>query len=205
MARRSDGELHVVLLAGGSGTRFWPLSRSRRPKQLLALVGRETLLARTWNRVRRLVPASRIWVVTPAALAAKVRRELPQLAQGRLILEPSPRDTAPAVALACATLARRIPDAVVGVFPTDHVIGDGAAFVRSVKRAATAAADGALVCLGIEPQYPGSAAGGFRQTEQHQERRGFSGTVGAQESEDFTFVDRKRQMIYGDLTMINLG
>ena len=109
--------LQVVLLAGGSGTRFWPLSRTDHPKQFLPLGGHAPLMVETWKRVRRLVPAKNIWVVAPERLAAKVRKTLPSLGRSRLILEPSPRDTAPAIALGCATLWRRNPDSVVAVFP----------------------------------------------------------------------------------------
>ncbi len=151
--------MHVVLLAGGSGTRFWPLSRRRRPKQLLALTGPRPLLVETWRRARRLVPVERIWVVAPAALAREVRGALPQLRRGNLVVEPSPRDTAPAVALACASVARRDPSAVVGIFPTDHVVRDEGSFVRSVRTAALAARRGALVCLGIRPDRPATSFG----------------------------------------------
>jgi mannose-1-phosphate guanylyltransferase len=148
-----------VLLAGGSGTRFWPLSRARRPKQLLALAGPRTLLAETWRRARRLAPASRIWVVAPAALAAAVRRELPELQRGRLIREPSPRDTGPAAVLACAAVRQADPQAIVGMFPTDHVVRDDREFVRSVRLAAAEAARGRLVCLGVRPDRPATGFG----------------------------------------------
>lgn len=98
--------LHVVILAGGSGTRFWPLSRAKRPKQFLSLAGKVSLLRATWDRARTLVPAERIWTVAPRTLASAVRRELPGLRRDRLVLEPSPRDTAPAIALACAVIAQ---------------------------------------------------------------------------------------------------
>ena len=147
-----------MLLAGGSGTRFWPMSRVKRPKQFLALAGKVSLLRATWDRVRRIAPRARIWVVAPRALSAAVRRELPQLRPDRLVLEPSPRDTAPAIALACACIAREHPDATVAVFPSDHVIRDQSAFERAVAAAGAAAAGGALVCLGITPD---RAATGF--------------------------------------------
>jgi mannose-1-phosphate guanylyltransferase len=158
--------LHVALLAGGSGTRFWPLSRARRPKQLLALAGARPLLLETWARVRRLAAPERIWVVAPAALARQVRRTLPDLQSGRLIIEPSPRDTGPAVGLACARVARVDPDAVLAIFPTDHVIAETAPFTRAVRAAARAAAGGALVCLGVRPDYPAEGFGYLRCSEE---------------------------------------
>lgn len=149
----------MVLLAGGSGTRFWPLSRSSRPKQFLPLTGSKSLLADTWRRARKLAPSERIWVVAPAALARPVRRMLPELERGRLILEPSPRDTAPAIVLACARVERADPGAIVGVFPTDHVIRNEKEFVRSVRTAASEAGRNRLVCLGIRPDRPATGFG----------------------------------------------
>ena len=150
---------HVVLLAGGSGTRFWPMSRTARPKQLLPLVAKEPLLLTTWNRALRLAPPERIWVVAPKHLVAAIRRILPDLVRRNLVVEPSPRDTAPAIGLACATVAIRDPQAVVGVFPTDHVIRKPAAFARSVRVAVAEAKRGSLVCLGITPDRPATGFG----------------------------------------------
>jgi len=156
------GRLHVVLLAGGSGTRFWPLSRGKRPKQFLPLAGRRSLLRDTWDRARWLAPAERIWVVAPRTLASAVRRELPALLKDRLIAEPSPRDTAPAIALACAVVGRHDPAGVTGIFPCDHVIEDKASFKRAVRAAHTEARRGALVCLGVAPNRPATGFGYLR-------------------------------------------
>ena len=153
---------HVVLLAGGSGTRFWPHSRRDNPKQFLALGGRDPLLVSTWKRARHLAPAARIWVVAPRALQAKVRKLLPGLRRDNLIVEPSGRDTAPAIALACAAVQARDLSAVVGIFPTDHVIADVAAFTAAVRLAADAAERGSLVCLGIRPDRPATGYGYLR-------------------------------------------
>jgi mannose-1-phosphate guanylyltransferase len=151
-----------VLLAGGGGTRFWPLSRTSRPKQLLPLAGPRPLILEAWRRARRLVPPRRLWVVAPAALARGVRAALPELRPENLVLEPSPRDTGPAVVLGCASVARRDPSALVGVFPTDHVIRDVPEFVLAVRAAARAAGDGALVCLGVRPDRPATGFGYLR-------------------------------------------
>ena len=163
--RRASGRFHAVLLAGGSGTRFWPLSRDDRPKQFLALAGRRSLLAESWSRARRLAPAERIWVVAPERLARRVRDELRGLEARNLILEPAPRDTGPAVALACASIVRRDAGATVGVFPTDHVIRDVAAFAAAVRVAAERAARGSLVCLGVTPDRPATGFGYLRCAE----------------------------------------
>jgi len=158
----ASGAFHVVLLAGGSGTRFWPLSRRSRPKPFLALAGTTSLLRQAWDRARKLAPRSRIWIVTPKPLASLVRRELPGLAERNLILEPSPRDTGPAVALASVAVHRRDPSAMVAVLPTDHVIGNDRAFVRAVTRAARTADAGTLVCLGVTPRRPETGYGYLR-------------------------------------------
>ena len=151
--------LHAVLLAGGSGTRFWPYSRQDRPKQFLALAGRDSLLRATWKRVRKLAPISRVWVVAPARLADAVRAELPQLRDDRLLLEPSPRDTAPAIALAAHAVAEADRGATMAIFPTDHTVEDRTRFERSVRDAVDEAAGGALVCLGIRPDRPATGFG----------------------------------------------
>jgi len=151
--------LHVVLLAGGSGTRFWPWSRADRPKQLLPLAGRAPLVVETWRRARRLAPPSRIWLVAPRSLADPLRDALPELQADRLLLEPSARNTGPAIVLACLAVERVHPGATVAVFPTDHVVRDGPRFARAVHTAAAAAARGALVCLGVRPDRPATGFG----------------------------------------------
>ena len=153
---------HVVLLAGGSGTRFWPHSRHDNPKQFLPLGGKDPLLLSTWKRVRRLAPESRIWVVAPDGLKSKVRKMLPGLLRSNLIVEPSGRDTAPAIALACAAVQARDRSAVVGIFPTDHVIRDLKKFSAAVRQAVQAADNGSLVCLGIRPDRPATGFGYLR-------------------------------------------
>lgn len=154
--------LHVVLLAGGGGTRFWPWSTAGRPKPFLDLTGDGPLLELAWRRARRLAPASRIWAVAPRTLAGAVRRALPSLPVGNLIVEPQARDTAPAIGLACVTIARRDPDAVVAILPTDHVVRDLPAFVRAVAVAGTEARRGKLVCLGIRADRPATGFGYLR-------------------------------------------
>ncbi len=153
------GAFHAVLLGGGSGTRFWPLSRAREPKQLLALASDRPLVEDAWRRVRRLVPPERTWIVAPRALRAGIARVLPGLRSENRIVEPSARDTGPAIALACAVVAARDPRAIVGLFPTDQVIRDTAAFGRAVRVATRAARSGALVCLGIRPDRPATGFG----------------------------------------------
>lgn len=135
------------------------MSRRTRPKQFLPLGGANSLLRRTWDRARALARPSSIWVVAPEALAASVRRELPGLHPKNLVLEPSPRDTGPAIALACAAVSRRDPAAIVGILPTDHLIRNQSAFARAFRESVRAAADGALVCLGVSPDRPSTGFG----------------------------------------------
>jgi mannose-1-phosphate guanylyltransferase/mannose-6-phosphate isomerase len=151
--------LHVVLLAGGGGTRFWPWSRAARPKQLLPLAGKHPMLVDAWRRARALCPTRRIWVVAPPSLVPSIRRLLPALAEDRLLVEPGPRGTGPAVALACGALARHGPETLAAVLPTDQVVRDREAFRRAIAVASGAAAAGSLVCLGVPPRGPATGFG----------------------------------------------
>ncbi|HVB34429.1 MAG TPA: sugar phosphate nucleotidyltransferase [Patescibacteria group bacterium] len=167
-------ESHAVILAGGRGTRFWPRSRTRMPKQLLNIIGDETMIQQTVRRISPLFPASRLWVVTQAGQAEAVRRELPSLPRSHVLVEPEGRNTAAAIALAAIHLRLERGDAVMAVLPADHVIRQAARY-RAVLRAALEAAEppGALVVMGIEAKRPetgygyierGPAAGRFRGT-----------------------------------------
>jgi mannose-1-phosphate guanylyltransferase len=127
--------------------------------RFLSLGGCARLWRRPWDRLASLAPVERTWVVAPARLAGRVRRALPELRRDRLVLEPSPRDTAPAIALGCAAVHDVDPRAIVGVFPTDHLIDDARAFRRAVRVAVRAARAGALVCLGIRPDRPATGYG----------------------------------------------
>jgi mannose-1-phosphate guanylyltransferase len=153
--------LVAVILAGGSGTRFWPLSRKKRPKPLLRAGGRESLLAEAVARARRFAEPRDVWLVCGAEHAAAMRRES-GLSADRVLVEPVPRNTGPAIALAAARIAAEDPDAVLAVLSADHRIPDAAAFAASVRRAAPAAAAGALVTLGVEPTRPETGYGYIR-------------------------------------------
>lgn len=153
LSRFMSNPLHAVILAGGSGTRFWPLSRRDHPKQLLALAGSRTLLQGTWDRVRQLASADAVHVVTAGALAPAIAEQLPELGAARLVVEPEPRDTAIAIGLAAGLIHRQDPDAVLVVTPADHVVKPDAAFAAAVREAAALAATrGAIVTLGVRPR-----------------------------------------------------
>lgn len=155
------GDIYTVIMAGGSGTRFWPLSRRLRPKQLLPLGGdgSTALLTATARRVAGLSPLERVLVVTRADLADGTRAALPGLPPENLLLEPAGRNTAPCVAWATATVQRRDPTAVIVVLAADAFIEDEGAFVAALRTAAEAAASGAIVTLGIRPTRPETGYG----------------------------------------------
>ncbi len=151
---RSKSERFAVIMAGGSGTRFWPLSRRSRPKQLLAIVDHDSLLQQTVARMRGLVPPERIVVVTGREHAAAVRRQLPGVPAENILVEPVGRNTAPCIALAAEWIHRRSPASVMAVMPSDHAIGDATAFRRTVRRAFAVAEEAeVLVTLGIRPAH----------------------------------------------------
>jgi mannose-1-phosphate guanylyltransferase len=148
-----------VILAGGRGTRFWPRSRRRFPKQLMKLWGNTSLLQQTVARLRPLIPPRRIWVFTNEYLVKEVMRQLPSVPRHQIIAEPVQRNTAPCAGLAAELILRENPDAVLGVFPSDQTIGKPAVFLKVVRLAARHAAEGAIVVLGIAPRWPETGYG----------------------------------------------
>jgi mannose-1-phosphate guanylyltransferase len=158
--------LHAVIMAGGSGTRFWPESRAARPKQLLPILGGRPLVAETVGRLDPLVPLERTWIVTNAQQAEGVRAACPELPAGNLLVEPCARNTAPCVGLAAVAVAARDPEAVMVVLPADHLISPREEFQRALRAAAAAAEEpGALVTFGIPPGYPATGYGYIRAGE----------------------------------------
>ncbi|SCX51817.1 mannose-1-phosphate guanylyltransferase [Klenkia marina] len=157
---------HAVIMAGGSGTRLWPLSRSARPKQLLDVVAEESggahsLLAEAFARLQAVLPTEQIWVCTAARYGDAVRAALPELGADRLILEPVARDTANAVGLAAALVADADPDAELAVVSADHVIRPVERFADALRTAydCLAARPRSLVTLGITPTSPATGFG----------------------------------------------
>ncbi len=152
--------MYSVVMAGGSGTRFWPASREARPKQLLALTGERSLLQQTVERMAPLTPPERVLVVTGAGHAAAVAGQLPQVPAGQVVAEPMARNTAAAAGLAAAWVARKDPQAVCLVLPADHLITDEPLFRQTLERAADVARSGDyLVTLGLTPRYPATGFG----------------------------------------------
>jgi mannose-1-phosphate guanylyltransferase len=143
---------YPVILAGGRGTRFWPLSRKKRAKQLLALDGKQTMIQQTVGRLLPLAPAKRFWIITNEDLRPAILKQLPKLPKDQILAEPAGRNTAPAIGLAACLLARENPDAVLGLFPSDHVIADQKRYRETLTRGIEIAAAGAnIVVIGIRP------------------------------------------------------
>ena len=156
----------AVIPAGGSGTRLWPLSRAARPKFLLPLLGSSSLIQDTVTRLGPLAPPARTLVACGPAHAAAIARQLPELPEANIIVEPSPKGSGPAIGLATALIARRNPDAVVGSFAADHRVEHPAAFVAAVRTAVAAATAGWLVTIGLTPSRPETGYGYIERTDE---------------------------------------
>jgi mannose-1-phosphate guanylyltransferase len=168
--------VHAVILAGGRGTRFWPRSRARTPKQLLNIVGKQTMLEQTVARLRPLLPAANIWTVTNAEQAADVKKQLPPAARKRVLTEPVGRNTAAAIALAALHVrhASHGNDALLAVLPADHYIANPERY-RIIVRAAldVARRRGRMVVLGIPPTRPETGFGYIERMGDALDSRGF--------------------------------
>jgi mannose-1-phosphate guanylyltransferase len=150
---------YALIMAGGSGTRFWPASRKLRPKQLLALAGPEPLLRQAVERLAPFCGRERVLISTGAHLAAATRALLPELAAEQFLIEPVGRNTAPCIGWAAAVVARRDPSAVVMAMPADPHIGDAAAFRRAVALAVESAHRGTITTIGVRPTHPETGYG----------------------------------------------
>jgi len=147
-----NSNFYPVILAGGRGTRFWPLSRKKRAKQLLALDGKQTMIQQAVARLLPLAPAKKFWIITNEDLRTAIAKQLPKLPKAQVLAEPVGRNTAPAIGLAAFLLLRENPEAVLGLFPSDHVIGDEERYRQTLERGIELAAAGAnIVVLGIRP------------------------------------------------------
>ncbi|MCD4750096.1 MAG: mannose-1-phosphate guanylyltransferase [Thermoanaerobaculales bacterium] len=147
--------LHAVIMAGGSGTRFWPASRKDRPKQFLALAADKPLLRMTYERLAPLIPAQRIWVVTAVDTVGLTRDLLPELPPENVLGEPEGRDTAACVGFSAQVLRQHDPEAVCVILPADHVIGDEEGFRKSLLAGVRQVSDeGGLLTFGLRPTAP---------------------------------------------------
>ncbi len=154
---------YAVIMAGGGGTRLWPVSRKERPKQLLPLIGEETLFQGTVQRLEGMFPPERILVVTVAGQAEEMQQQVPQIPVENYLIEPGPRGTASVVGLAAAVLQKRDPQAVMVVLPSDHFIRNRDLFDYLVRAAVEVARTDYLVTLGITPTFPSTGFGYIQQ------------------------------------------
>ena len=165
--------MHCVILAGGNGTRFWPLSRKKHPKQLLKIIGDESMLQITVNRLAKLPTTEEIYIITREELRATIKKEIKGVKEENIIIEPSAKNTAPAIALMCLSISIKHPDSVVGIFPSDHLIVGHKQFEKSITTAnQIAIKENMLLTIGIEPSFP-STAYGYIQYENEEKDGGF--------------------------------
>jgi len=159
--------LHAVIMAGGSGTRFWPQSRTTRPKQLLKLAGRRTMIQETVGRVSPWIGSDNVWVVTNAVQSEETMRQLPQVPVDNVLVEPAARNTAPCIGLAAIHLLEKDPNATMLVMPADHVIGPAEVFKNAVDRAAKIVLEhpDQFVLFGVPPTYPSTGFGYIERGE----------------------------------------
>lgn len=175
--------LHAVVMAGGSGTRFWPKSRRNRPKQLLRLFGERSMIQETVARIEPMVPPERILIITGADQAEAIREQLPQVPPENVIAEPCPRDTAPCVGLAASIVARKDPEGTMIVMPADHVIRPAEKFRQNVEAAVSAIEEdpAAFITFGITPTRPETGYGYIERAE----KLGEPGGIGLYRVEQF--------------------
>ena len=156
---------YALIMAGGSGTRLWPLSRQNRPKQTLRLVGERSMFQHAVDRLGPLFPYERILVGTRREYAGLLQQQAPELPAANYILEPKSRGTAPAIGLAAVHIYQRDPEAVMAVLTSDHYIRDTARFRKTLSAAKAVAQKGALVTLGILPATPSTGYGYIKQAQ----------------------------------------
>src|SRR5512143_4012093 len=154
---------YAVIMAGGGGTRLWPISRKDRPKQLLPLLGEETLFQGTVARLIDLFPPERIIVVTVESQASEMQKQVPSIPVENYLIEPAPRGTASVVGLAATVLRKRDPEAAMAILPSDHFIRNRDLFHYLLREAFDVAARNYLVTLGISPVFPSTAYGYIQQ------------------------------------------
>jgi mannose-1-phosphate guanylyltransferase len=188
--------LHALIMAGGGGTRFWPRSRVRRPKQFLALTGERTLLQMAQDRIEAQVPPERTWVITGEGYRALVREQLSSVPAERIIGEPCGRDTAPCIGLGAALIAAQDPDATMLVMPADHVIEPAQEFRRATQVAEQMVQEhpGALVTFGIQPTFASVNYGYIQRGPEVARRQGIS-VRKVQRFEEKPEADRAEQFV----------
>jgi len=153
-------DIFIIIIAGGIGTRFWPLSRRKKPKQFLPIISEKSMIEETVNRLLPYFPASKIFTVANAEQTQTIKKLLPILPEEKLIIEPQAKNTAPSLMLATATIFLKNPNAAVIALPADHLIKNIPLFIKKLKAGAVAAIDQKkLVTFGIPPTYPATGYG----------------------------------------------
>ena len=152
--------LYGIIMAGGSGTRFWPESRKKRPKQLLRIISDKTMVRATAERILPEIPFDRIMIVTTEAYADEIKKELPEVSDTMIVAEPQGRNTAPCIALAAYKIAKQDPNAVLVILPADHLIANQEAFLKTLRTAyQVASTNDYLITFGIVPASPETGYG----------------------------------------------
>jgi mannose-1-phosphate guanylyltransferase len=165
--------MYAVIMAGGRGTRFWPRSREKKPKHLLDIVSKRTIIQETVDRIKSLIPPENILIVTGKKHARELIKQLPEIPAQNIIIEPVGKNTAACIGLAALHIQKKVPDAVMVVLPSDHAIGDSRKYLEVISAAAKVAGqEGGLVTIGIKPSGPQT---GFGYIEQGQSLRNVSG------------------------------
>ena len=184
---RTEQKFAPVILAGGSGTRFWPRSRKARAKQVLALDGDRTMIQQTVDRLVPISDPGDVWVITNDLLDELIADQLPQVPRDHILSEPAARNTAPACALAAFLLEKTAPETVIGIFPSDHVVKNGARFA-DVIRAGIAVADSGdkIVVIGVPPTRAETGYGYIELGEKAEQRQSPSGLISVRRVKRFT-------------------
>ena len=150
--------MYAVIMAGGRGTRFWPASRKENPKQLLNIVGSETMLQITVDRMKKLKSVEDIFIITGKDLAPKIKKTIKGIKSKNIIVEPSGKNTAPAIGLAALYIKKLKKDAIMGIFPADHLVVGAQKFARTIRSCIQLAnKNDTLVTIGIKPTFPSTA------------------------------------------------
>jgi mannose-1-phosphate guanylyltransferase len=191
MSSKIDIPLYVVIMAGGSGTRFWPRSKKTRPKQLLNITGDEILLKKTVDLIAPIIPADRITIVTTSLQADAVKSTVPQIPEKNVIIEPYGKNTAPAIGIAALFIEKDAQNAVMVVMPADHYIEDTNTFHQIILAAAAQAAqENFIVTIGIPPRGPETGYGYIEAGEQKEAKHGIYAVTSFHEKPDKQTAER---------------